>query len=537
MNMQPMLNKTNTEKLCYNKALDCARAGYFDEADNQLRACLEKHGGDPDLLILFGVVALEAGRIPKAVNRLREAIALFPGNAKLQYHYGLALVRSGDLTGAQEAFRNTLEKDSGFHDARYNLAKLLKENGDLENAIASYRELLARQPRHEEGLYNLANLYYEMDRLPEAVALYTTLLRQNPVHTGALVNLGLIKIRNGQTEQALTLLEKAAQLDPAHPQANRLLRRVYSKSVAAWHFDMLGDDNRNRAYLRAISNAVTKESHVLEIGTGSGLLAMMAARAGARKVTTCEMVGPLARVARRIVEKNGYADRVQVIAKKSTSLRVGEDIDSSADVLIAEVFDNGLLGEHFLPALLHARQNLLTGDAIIVPRAATVHGMLIACPEMRGVNPVKTICGFDLSDFDLFRRDGYKQVDLNVVDHEPLSKPVPICRMDFRSGRLQDKKQTHGLPIEKTGICHALAFWYDLHLDEDTTISTLAPVGTNHWKQAVHFFPRDYPLTAGDVVQLTVNRTKQGLDFTIDAAHQPHADLVGESRGEGVAIQ
>ena len=57
---------------------------------------------------------------------------------------------------------------------------------------------------------------------------------------------------------------------------------------------MINDDERNAAYERALARAVTPDSVVFEIGTGSGLVAMMAARAGARLVVTCEAVPVLA---------------------------------------------------------------------------------------------------------------------------------------------------------------------------------------------------------------------------------------------------
>ena len=60
--------------------------------------------------------------------------------------------------------------------------------------------------------------------------------------------------------------------------------------------DMLHDDERNQMYHEAIRLAVKlmhevgREARVLDIGTGSGLLSMMAARAGADKITAVEVI-------------------------------------------------------------------------------------------------------------------------------------------------------------------------------------------------------------------------------------------------------
>ena len=87
---------------------------------------------------------------------------------------------------------------------------------------------------------------------------------------------------------------------------------------------MMDDKRRSDSYEAAIRRIVPGKL-VLDIGTGSGLLAMMAARAGTAHVMTCETVATIAERARTIIAKNGLADRITVIAKSSTDLVVGRD--------------------------------------------------------------------------------------------------------------------------------------------------------------------------------------------------------------------
>ena len=521
------MNDRTSSLLQYNTALKLARKGKIDEAERRLRLLLGRHGDHPDALHLLGVVLLESGRPMEAMDNFRDAIVRRPKVAQFHYHYAIALLRSGDMIGAEKAFNATIEIDPDFHDARYNLAKLNKDHGNFNRAIGIYKILLKRSPNHADALYNLANLYFEMDILNEAETLYNRLLVDYPQHLDARVNLAMLKDRRGNKDQAYTILQKTLDIDPAHKHANDLLRRMLSKWVPSWHFDMLNDEERNNAYRAAIENVASRASHVLEIGTGSGLLAMMAARAGASQVTTCEMVKPLATIARKIVEKNGYGNRIRVVSKKSTQLEVGKDLDTLADVLIAEVFDNGLLGEHFLPALLHAKQNLLTENAVVVPLAATIYGVLISCSELRRVNPIHQIAGFDLSDFNAFSRNGYKQINLKKVVHQTLSEPTAIYHLDFRKEVPKARKEKISLRVEKSGTCHALAFWYDLHLDEKNTISTLNHADTNHWKQAIQFFPKDYQLTAGNVVDLMVIQSQTGFEFAMKFPDKVDAVMAG----------
>ena len=181
------------------------------------------------------------------------------------------------------------------------------------------------------------------------------------------------------------------------------LRRALSRQLPPWHFPMLADTVRNDTFERAIAKVVEPSSRVLDIGTGSGLLALMAARAGAARVTACKMSNPLAEAARQIVADNSLADRITVINKKSTQLKVGDDMEDRANLLVSEILDAGLIGEGMIPAMRHALQNLITPDGKVIPGSADVFAMLVALPRLRSVNPVREISGFDLSVFDRFR--------------------------------------------------------------------------------------------------------------------------------------
>ena len=166
-----------------------------------------------------------------------------------------------------------------------------------------------------------------------AASLETLLSRvaENPV---SLTHLACLLVAMGQSERARELCAKAVAMAPDDEEVRTIAAEVFSRDVAVWFFPMVRDRVRNKAYAMAMRRAIRPGCRVLEIGTGTGLLAMMAARAGAAEVVTCESNLAVAAAASEIIARNGFADRVRVISKSSVDLEVGIDLIDRADVLV-----------------------------------------------------------------------------------------------------------------------------------------------------------------------------------------------------------
>ncbi|CAM9823264.1 unnamed protein product, partial [Ectocarpus sp. 6 AP-2014] len=161
---------------------------------------------------------------------------------------------------------------------------------------------------------------------------------------------------------------------------------------------MLHDASRNTKYEAAITKAIQAfiQEHgrppvVLDIGQGTGLLSMLAVRAGAEEVYGAELYEPLAQIAREVTTLN-CGDKIKVIAKRSTDLSVGEsgDLPRRADMCINEIYDSALLGEGCLPAFRHALANLLVDKPVMVPAGAEVHGVLLSSKFLRSRHDLST---------------------------------------------------------------------------------------------------------------------------------------------------
>jgi type III protein arginine methyltransferase len=162
----------------------------------------------------------------------------------------------------------------------------------------------------------------------------------------------------------------------------------YYQEVARSAFaDMLHDYERNRKYAIGLKKSIElmkskgMKANVLDIGTGTGLLAMLASKYGADTVVSLEAFSPVSFVARKVIEENGFQDKIKIINKHSTFVEIGlgKDMEQKANILVAEVFDTELIGEGAIKTYNHALENLMEKDCLAIPESATVFVQLAEC--------------------------------------------------------------------------------------------------------------------------------------------------------------
>jgi len=129
----------------------------------------------------------------------------------------------------------------------------------------------------------------------------------------------------------------------------------------------MADQVRSDAFDRALREVVRPGMSVLDVGTGSGLLAMMAARAGADQVLAVELDPLVADAAKRNIEENGLQDRVRVVTGDATNWNLPMN-PRPFDVVIMELLTTAMIDEDQVGASnnLH-RAKLVNRDTIFVP--------------------------------------------------------------------------------------------------------------------------------------------------------------------------
>ena len=319
-----------------------------------------------------------------------------------------------------------------------------------------------------------------------AHASLDTLVARIADNARALAQLGRAMLLKGDNARGRELCARALTLAPADAEVRGIVATVMNSGVPSWHFNLVHDDQRNSAYEAALRRNVRPESRVLEIGAGSGLLAMMAARAGAAQVVSCEQNPAIADVATEIIARNGLADRVRIVAKHSADLDVEADLGGRADVLVSEIFSNDLVGEGALPAIEQAARHLLRPGARVIPSHGAIRIALAedAWSDRRQMGMVN---GFDLSPFNRLTPPRYRI----GIGHERLilrSEPRDLFTFDFQSGGPFPEDRAAAHLVTQGGRVNGIAQWIRLQMDAETIYEDHPrPAASSAW--AVLFYP------------------------------------------------
>ncbi|XP_063573773.1 protein arginine N-methyltransferase 7 isoform X11 [Pongo abelii] len=327
--------------------------------------------------------------------------------------------------------------------------------------------------------------------------------------------------------------------------------------------DMLHDKDRNVKYYQGIRAAVSRvkdrgqKALVLDIGTGTGLLSMMAVTAGADFCYAIEVFKPMADAAVKIVEKNGFSDKIKVINKHSTEVTVGPegDMPCRANILVTELFDTELIGEGALPSYEHAHRHLVEENCEAVPHRATVYAQLVESRRMWSWNKlfpirVQTSLGEQVivPPVDLESCPGAPSVcdiQLNQVspaDFTVLSDVLPMFSIDF-SKQVSSSAACHSRQFEPwtSGRAQVVLSWWDIEMDPEGKIKcTMAPFWAHsdpeemqwrdHWMQCVYFLPQEEPVVQGSALFLVAHHDDYCVWYSLQRTSPEKNERVHQMR-------
>lgn len=327
----------------------------------------------------------------------------------------------------------------------------------------------------------------------------------------------------------------------------------YHQEVARSAFaDMLHDTERNQLYEKALKAAIDimhskgKRANVLDIGTGTGLLSLMAARHGADSIIACEAFKPMSECALKIIALNGFTDKIKVIPKRSTQLQVGPqgDFPDKCNILVTEVFDTELIGEGALSTFNHAHKELLEKDCIVVPDNATIYAQVVECPLAQNWNKLKDIYNDD-GEILIRMPVSFKECPGSAAVHDiqlsqlsetsfnSIVSPIPVLRFDW-SGKTPfvfERSTINTVKAERNGVAQCIFMWWELQMDtEGQVVLTCAPKWAHpltktdktvempwrdHWMQAIYYLPKELYVEKNQEIHLISCHSEYNLWFNL----------------------
>jgi protein arginine N-methyltransferase 1 len=270
---------------------------------------------------------------------------------------------------------------------------------------------------------------------------------------------------------------------------------------------MIGDRERIAAFAEALRRVITPQSVVIDIGTGTGIFALLACRFGARRVYAIEP-SPAIQVAREIAAANGYADRISFLEALSTDVELPE----RGDVIVSDL--GGLLpwfGTH-LPAIINARRFLSDGG-VLIPQRDSAWAAVIEAPDTyaKQTAPWEDGC-FEL-DMSAARRLAVNSTGrCRITADQLLTESRQWAVLDY--ARLEDANIDALVRWTATrgGDGHGIVVGFDRTLADGIRLCNAPdrPGALGHKSiYATVFFPWESPvrLAAGDYVEVRLRAT------------------------------
>uniref|UniRef100_A0A8D1HIF9 type I protein arginine methyltransferase n=1 Tax=Sus scrofa TaxID=9823 RepID=A0A8D1HIF9_PIG len=228
------------------------------------------------------------------------------------------------------------------------------------------------------------------------------------------------------------------------------------------HEEMLKDEVRTLTYRNSMfhNRHLFKDKVVLDVGSGTGILCMFAAKAGARKVIGIEC-SSISDYAVKIVKANKLDHVVTIIKGKVEEVELPVD---KVDIVISEWMGYCLFYESMLNTVLYARDKWLAPDGLIFPDRATLYVTAIEDRQYKDykIHWWENVYGFDMS---CIKDVAIKEPLVDVVDPKQLvTNACLIKEVDIYTVKVEDLTFTSPfcLQVKRNDYVHALVAYFNI---------------------------------------------------------------------------
>ncbi len=250
------------------------------------------------------------------------------------------------------------------------------------------------------------------------------------------------------------------------------------------HRTMICDRVRTGGFQRAIDSVVRPGDVVLDLGAGSGILSVFAARAGAARVYAVERTS-VAVLAQELAAANGVGEIVRVIHGDVMDIELPEPVD----VIVSEWLGGFGIDEGMLVPVIAARDRWLKSGGTMIPSSVTawvalVHDRYVAeTLEFLQASPY----GVTLDDLaeKTVNEIIYSGTFRHLAADDIRSEAAPLWTTDANEISLVQARSPHeaevSLRVAERGMANALALWFSAELVPGTSLSVGPGDPPTHW--------------------------------------------------------
>ena len=282
------------------------------------------------------------------------------------------------------------------------------------------------------------------------------------------------------------------------------------------HEEMIKDKIRTGSYKKAIENNKTifKDKIVLDIGSGTGILSIFAAKAGAKHVYGIEYAD-IADYSKEIIKQNNLSDKITIIQSKVEEANLPVD---KVDIIISEWMGYFLLYESMLDTLLFARDKWLKKDGYLLPDKAQIYlaGIQDTLYKYNKIDSWDNVYGFN---FSILKNPALAEPIIdNFPNNNIISNSCKIFDIDLYTVKVEDLDFSAGYEIifNKDDTFNGFVTWFDVEFDKipnKITLSTSPYEPSTHWKQVMFYSKNDIEVKKNEKLKGSICVIKDKMNF------------------------
>ena len=267
-------------------------------------------------------------------------------------------------------------------------------------------------------------------------------------------------------------------------------------------FCLTNTGTRLTQYERAIAAVVRQGDVVLDLGTGSGLLAVLACRAGARRVYAIE-ASDAVQMGTLLTSTTEFAERIEFVHATSQKVALSEQVD----VIIGDIHDTFGFQPGGLASIMDVRDRLLKPGGTLIPQAtelmiAPLEAAALYAREIDVWNGC--VHGVGLSSIRPF---AVSHVHPGRFDSDQLLSPAAaIGTLHLARATSLHFSGSAVTTIHRDGIAHGLCGCFVTTLAGDIRMGNVpGDSSTTNFAQAFFPFDQPVPVAAGDEVSISID--------------------------------